>query len=215
MALGSYYGSGTLNITAGGVVTSADGDIGSSSVYSTAAATVAGAGSTWTNGYALFVNGRTGTLTIADGGTVSDVLGTIDSYGSPGATVVTVSGAGSTWTNSQSIWVGSSQSGVLNITDGGEVTSSSSSNGYVNSFIGDKSGSTGVVTVIGSGSTWTNGHEPLYWPLWHRDAKHPWRRRCDNHGGRLDLQQSFPVTIEHWQRQFPTVVRSTTTARSA
>ena len=48
-----------------------------------------------------------------------------------------------------SLYVGNSGSGVLNITNGGAV---SSDWGY----IGYSSGSTGVVTVDGTGSTWTN-----------------------------------------------------------
>jgi T5SS/PEP-CTERM-associated repeat protein len=147
-----YQGNGSLSIRDGVTVNSQGGYIG----YNTGAtgvATVDGTGSTWNNGSYLGFNvglHGDGTLNITNGGAVSNCRGFIGSCsGSTG--VVTVDGIGSTWTNGSGIDVGSSGDGTLNITGGGDV-----SDGY-DSRIGHRSGSVGVVTVDGTGSTWTIG----------------------------------------------------------
>ncbi|MPS49370.1 autotransporter domain-containing protein [Methylobacillus sp.] len=142
-------GTGTLNIEAGGAVSSGGGYIGFFS-GSTGNVTVTGPGSAWTNTIALDV-GRsgTGTLNIEAGGAVSSSDGYIGNSYSGSTGNVTVTGPGSTWTNTYSLYVGYYGTGTLNIEAGGAV---SSGNGY----IGYSSGSTGNVTVTGPGSTWTN-----------------------------------------------------------
>ena len=148
-------GTGALTIQNGGTVNNTLGIIGDQA-GSAGTATVGGAGSTWTNSSDFYVGASgSGTLTIRNGAAVSNVNGFVAAYsGSTGA--VTVDGAGSTWTNSGDLNVGASgsgtltvSSGTLNIRNGGAV-----SNGY--GFLGNDSGSTGVVTVDGTGSTWTN-----------------------------------------------------------
>ena len=63
---------------------------------------------------------------------------------------VTVDGAGSKWTNTFSLYVGrSGGNGTMNITGGGAVSNTSA-------YVGDDSGSTGMVAISGDGSTWTN-----------------------------------------------------------
>ncbi|MDY7010971.1 MAG: PEP-CTERM sorting domain-containing protein [Planctomycetota bacterium] len=143
------YGQGTLNITDGGAVSNSGGDIG---YYtgSTGVVTVAGGGSTWTNSSNIFVGiSGQGTLNITGGGSVSNVSGCIG-YEAGSAGLVTVAGSGSTWNNSSNIFVGTYGQGKLNITDGGVVSN------YSYGYIGRYSGSTGVVTVEGGGSNWTN-----------------------------------------------------------
>ncbi len=93
-----------------------------------------------------------GTLTVDAGSDLLSHEGFIGyNFGSTG--VATVDGAGSTWTNNSMLFVGNSGSGTLNITDGGGVSSSSTG------FIGNQSGSIGVATVDGAGSTWTNDND--------------------------------------------------------
>ena len=82
-------------------------------------------------------------------GVVESTWGCIG-YKSGSAGNVTVSGNGSLWANSEYLRIGSSGSGTLIITEGGEVSNSQ------NGFIGFYSGSTGEVTVSGSDSTWRN-----------------------------------------------------------
>ena len=77
---------------------------------------------------------------------------------SPGSTgTVTVSDAGSSWTNSCNLYVGYAGNGSLAISHGATVTDT---NGYIGrsdfSYYG--LGTTGTVTVDGTGSTWANSN---------------------------------------------------------
>ncbi|MBN2022265.1 MAG: PEP-CTERM sorting domain-containing protein [Pirellulales bacterium] len=146
-------GSGTLFITNGGKVSSGSTNCIGQQSGSTGEVTVDGAVSTWTNCGSLCVGSSgSGTLSITNGGGVaSDNTGYTNYIGRQSGSTgeVTVDGADSTWTNNGSLCVGSSGSGTLSINDGGTVTSSSLN------YIGERSGSTGEVTVDGPGSTWT------------------------------------------------------------
>jgi T5SS/PEP-CTERM-associated repeat protein len=86
---------------------------------------VDGAGSTWTNGGALYVgNSGSGTLSVTNGGMVTSGNGLVG-Y-APGSTgVVVVDGTGSTWTNGGTLYVGNSGSGTLSVSGGGAVTATS------------------------------------------------------------------------------------------
>lgn len=155
------FGTATMKISDGGVVSNADGYIGhtyatinSVRINSTGTVTVEGTGSTWTNDGDLYVGDRrNGTLYIQDGGTVENNEGYIGHYnGSTGK--ATVDGAGSTWTMDDILGVGFWGDGTLEITDGGSVSNTDSYIGYV--------GATGTVTVgeidsiSENESTWTN-----------------------------------------------------------
>jgi len=142
---GNYSGTGTLNIQNGGQVSNSHGYV------KRGTATVDGIGSKWTNSGSLFVGFYgTGTLNIQNGGQVSNTSGTL-CYRSSSNGTATVDGIGSKWTNSGKLYVGCSYSGTgtLNIQNGGEV-----SNTY--GFLGEDPGSSGTVTVDGTGSKWTN-----------------------------------------------------------
>lgn len=91
-----------------------------------------------------------GTLTISDGGKVFGVNNTGSIIGYFGTGTVTVKGPGSTWTNKESLRIGHNAKGTLIITDGGNVSNSTT---YISSGTDDRSN--GTVTVKGSGSTWT------------------------------------------------------------
>ncbi|WP_292437475.1 autotransporter domain-containing protein, partial [Mesorhizobium sp.] len=113
------------------------------------AATVDGAGSTWTNTSDIVVGlGGTGTLAITNAGTVTSGVGFIADY--LGATgTVTVDGAGSAWTNTGDLYVGNGGIGTIAITNGGTVMNNLG-------FVGYAGSSSGTATVDGIGSTWTN-----------------------------------------------------------
>ena len=157
-------GNGTLNITAGGtVINFYDGDcrIGYNS-GSTGVVTVDGANSKWTDGSYSSSNtyidvgySGHGTLNITGGGTVRNQNGYIG-YSSGSTGVVTVDGANSNWTNSRvgyiDFFVGCDGHGTLNVTAGGNVST-------YGSHIGANSSSTGVATVDGANSKWTNGSD--------------------------------------------------------
>jgi T5SS/PEP-CTERM-associated repeat protein/autotransporter-associated beta strand protein len=156
VALGA---SGLLTITDGGAVSDINGFIDGGNLPSpTSMVTVSGSGSKWTNSGDLYFGetasanmpGR-GTLSITAGGAVSTageaVIG--DAAGTIGT--VAVSGSGSAWTNSGNLYVGNSGTGTLLIS-GGATAISGGSNG---AYIGYAAGSNGMVTVSGSGSSWT------------------------------------------------------------
>jgi outer membrane autotransporter protein len=70
-----------------------------------------------------------------------------------GTGIVTVAGAGSTWTISDVLTVADNGTGTLSITAGGTVSSVS---GFVGGGGVDAGTGTGIVTVDGAGSRWTN-----------------------------------------------------------
>ncbi len=165
------YGTGALQITDGGAVTSDElalcgiGD----QAGSNGMATVSGPGSIWSLGGGLAVgNYGTGTLVISDGGTVSSgySFGNYIGYQAGSSGMVTVTGSGSLWTfngvaspENIALYVGESGTGTLLISNGGEVVFASYANFGGGGYIGDKAGSSGAVTVTGSGSAWTQNAE--------------------------------------------------------
>ena len=149
-------GTGTLNIMAGGIVTSSGQGIGLAA-SSNGIATVTGPGSQWSNvggvGGMIIGGSGVGSLNIENGGFVSagtnGTFGTV--VGSDGGShgQATVTGAGSQWNNSGALTVGNFGDGVLNIEAGGVVSNTTG-------FIGENAGSTGSATVSGPGSQWNN-----------------------------------------------------------
>ena len=127
-----YSGTGTLNITRGGSVTSVYTGLIGRNAGGTGTVNVDGAGSSWTNintniyvGY----NG-TGVLNITNGGTVTATYGKL-SNGAGSSGTVLVDGANSAWiltskdSANNSLYVGSKTStgsGTLTISNGGVVT---------------------------------------------------------------------------------------------
>ncbi len=90
-----------------------------------------------------------GTTLIRDGVSVESSRGYIG-YKAGATGTVTVDGSSSTWTNTYGLYVGCEGQGTLNIINGGSVSN------YSGGRIGEETGSTGVVTVDGNGSTWAN-----------------------------------------------------------
>jgi T5SS/PEP-CTERM-associated repeat protein len=93
-------------------------------------------------------NTADGSLTVSEGSTIASlhaILGVTS--GTTGT--ATITGAGSSWAMGNKLYVGLLGNGNLNITSGGTVTTGSSA------ALGFLSGSTGTVTVDGTGSAWT------------------------------------------------------------
>jgi len=159
-----YRGTASMDITAGGSVTSTTGYVGYGTIHDDTSnpgvgtALVDGAGSTWSNSAPLYVGSyyTTGTLTISNGAQVTSTYGQI---GYDTGTVVTdrsigtvnISGSTSLWNNSLDLYVGNGprSDGTLSIAGGARVNSRS---GYV----GNQTGSTGIVTIAGFNSRWVN-----------------------------------------------------------
>jgi len=134
-----YFGTGTLNILAGGRVSNITGSIGSGSN-----ALISGLGSSWQNSGRLTVGlDGAGTLRVEGGATVSSTDGVV---GSSGQGNVVLTGGGTTWTNAGQLTVGSFDVGTLRVEAGATVTSNQ---GYIGA------NSTGTVTVTGAGSKWS------------------------------------------------------------
>jgi T5SS/PEP-CTERM-associated repeat protein len=103
----------------------------------------------WISGADAYVgNTADGTLTVSDGSTLTCLHGIIG-FSSGVTGTVTVTGAGSSWATGNKLYVGLLGNGNLNITNGGTVTTGSSA------VLGVFTGSTGTVTVDGTGSAWT------------------------------------------------------------
>lgn len=143
-------GTGLLTIENGGNVLGGQAEIGDLP-GSNGLITVSGSGSQFTGAIAIG-NYGTGTLSVTDGGLVSDgnddgecYIG--DQAGSIG--LVAISGSGSTWETGFSTSIGNLGTGTLLISDGGVV-----SNSYI-AYVGEQAGSSGVVSVSGTGSAWT------------------------------------------------------------
>ena len=148
--LGVGYGaSSTLDVRNGAVVYSYSGYLGYNS-GSSGTATVDGPGSNWVNFFSLYVgNSGTGTLNVINGGTATSTASySYLGYASGSTGTVTVDGVGSNW-NAGFLYIGNSGSGTLNITQCGSVDCGSSE-----AYLGYNSGSSGTVTVDGSGSKW-------------------------------------------------------------
>ncbi len=144
----SYSSDGAMIVDGDSDIVSRDGYVGWL-LGVTGAATVDGAGSSWTNAEDLYLGyAGSGTLDITDGGAVSSsdyVLGKL--LGGRG--YITVDGAGSTLTADSILRVGGLGGGTVTVTGGGTIASGAGN-------LGDYAGATGEVTVEGAGSTWTN-----------------------------------------------------------
>ena len=137
---------GTLNITAGGLVTNVNGALGTDT-FGHGFVNVSGAGSKWINSGQLTVGDigeATGHVTIENGGTVSNTNGIIGKEGvfsifAASVGTVDVMGPGTTWTNSGDLSVGRGGIGTLSVAGGGAVSNNigyvgyaPDSEGYVN-----------------------------------------------------------------------------------
>nr|WP_242697543.1 autotransporter outer membrane beta-barrel domain-containing protein [Bordetella petrii] len=146
---------GTLDIDAGGEVSSIDTYIGNQNgavgALTVSGSDASGDASTWTSSGQAIIgveSGANGTLNILNGGVVRGDTATIGrDNGSTG--VATVVGPGSSWTLSTAtaFVIGSGGSGTLLISDGGTVHSGQGVIGWVN-------GSDGHVTVSGPATVW-------------------------------------------------------------
>ncbi len=109
---------------------------------------------TWTSDIDGYI-GKTGngTLDINAGSDISTGYGYIG-YGAGVSGTVMLEGSGSEWINKSGLKIGSSGNGSLHISGGALATQRIS--GWGHNYVGYETGSTGIVTVDGRGSRWTN-----------------------------------------------------------
>lgn len=143
---GLQISSSTFTIQNGGAVSSDGGFIGNGSTI-----LIDGVGSNWiARGQFEVGHSAEGSLIIRNGGKVSSNFSMIGSFSSHGDGVVLVDGVGSTWgsdDNRQYLYVGTSDTGTLNIFHGGVVSSFAAG-------VAVGAASRGTVTVDGVGSAW-------------------------------------------------------------
>ena len=143
-------GSGSLEITDGAAVTSANSNYIGQNTGGKGVVTVSGANSEWMNsGTFLIGYSGSGSLEVTDGAAVSSAYFAYIGQNPSGEGVVTVSGENSEWVNPGGFAMGYSGSGSLEITDGATVTNGN----HVQ--MGVNTSGKGVVTVSGEGSIWT------------------------------------------------------------
>ncbi len=191
-------GNGTLDIAAGASVTSGTGYIGDSD-NGVGIITVDGEGSTWTvnGGLKVGIRGK-GTLNITNGGTVTSGgawIGASSTNSNPvKVNTVNVGGEGSNWTVGGTLFVGGDDygTGVLNITNGGRVSSTAGRIGYKG---------WGTATVTGANSIWTIRAETEEGtPIWADDAlvigfKTPGSLTVAD-GGEVDVTGGIQIAVE-------------------
>ncbi len=123
-------GQGYLNVLSGSDVFSAN-TILANGTLTTGEALVSGVGSTWTNtGSMLVGGGGVGTLDILSGGHVESASASVSNLASAAGSTVNVDGSGSEWSVSGDLYLGYGASGLLNITNDGNVALGAAYLGY-------------------------------------------------------------------------------------
>lgn len=146
-----YSGSGSLNVTSGGNVTSAESILLGVNASATAFVSIDGTGSKITASSAFDV-GQNGDaeLVVTNGGELSSSQSSVgQAAGSVGT--VTLDGAGTKWTSPSLIWVGSQGEGSLRLSGGATASTS-------NAQFGVYAGSIGSLTVTDPGSVFQNSN---------------------------------------------------------
>jgi uncharacterized repeat protein (TIGR01451 family) len=150
------YGNGTLDITNGGTVTDYYGYIAyfpESPGRSTGTVNVDGAGSNWSHDSTLHVgDSGDGVLNVTNGGAVTNGEGYLG-FNFDATGTASIDGTGSSWTNFGFFYIGNNGDGTLDVTNGGALNSFGSF-----AYVGYAAQSTGIATIDGAGSLWTNGH---------------------------------------------------------
>lgn len=150
--VGFIFTDGTLNIQSGSAVTSTYGYIG---YAANGTVNVNGAGSTWTNLNELRLGNyysSIGQLNLTGGASASadsTVFGTASSSAQGN---ISIDGAGSSFTTGY-FYLGESGSGSLSVTGGGTFATTVT---WMSNHVGYNAGSSGAITVSGTGSTFTN-----------------------------------------------------------
>ena len=141
-------GAGRLNITGGGRVINSVGFIGEEN-GGQGVLSVFGANSAWIGSGTLFVGADGEAVVEIGAGGLVQAAGVFIGASAGGFGNILVDGANAKLTSTGALSIGRQGTGVLNLRSGGRVTNSSLAR------IAESAGSTGTVTVSGSGSQWT------------------------------------------------------------
>jgi len=150
-----FNGAGNqLLVSNGGVLSGQSGDVGFNDSSSNNVAVVTGAGSAWSNTYALSFgyNGAGNQLAVSNAGLLQSAFGFVGGGGVSGSNnTVSVAGAGSIWINTGELRIGNGAEGnQLLVSGGGAVRSGQGALG------GNVFGSNNLALITGPGSVWSN-----------------------------------------------------------
>ncbi len=152
--LGYQTGSGSLTISGGSSVKARTVYLGNLTGL-TGTVSITGSGSTF-QAYTLYAgNSGIGQIAVTSGGSLSTNAYAYLGYNAGSTGTVTVDGTGSTFSNAWPLFVGYSGIGSVSVTNGAALTSGADTTGAAG-YLGYNAGSTGTVTVDGTGSKWTN-----------------------------------------------------------
>ncbi|MBN1396386.1 MAG: hypothetical protein JW959_15280 [Pirellulales bacterium] len=148
-----YVNDGSIAVTDKGTGASGNSYIGQG-IDNPATITVSGSGSSWNFFYIdkkgiRIGSSSTGILNVINGGSVTSSAYCFIGYRDDVCGYATVDGDGSNWSCLRNLTVGYNGRGILKVTDGGTLSTSSGDIGYGASSIGN------VATVSGDGSSWT------------------------------------------------------------
>ena len=140
------FGTGTLNVSGGGMLATTRGAVLGDLSGSAGNVTISGLGSQWVDSGSGYFAVREGLLTVQNGGqaTTSNTLYVGDYSGSSGT--VAVNGSGSHLAAGAAV-IGQYGSGAMNISNGGVVNDAGV-------WLAANAGGAGSVTVTGAGSQW-------------------------------------------------------------
>ncbi|MBI5426333.1 MAG: autotransporter-associated beta strand repeat-containing protein [Opitutae bacterium] len=153
--VGFIFTDGTLNIQSGSAVTNTYGYIG---YAANGTVNVDGAGSTWTNLNELRLGNyysSIGQLNLTGGATASADLTVFGTASSNSQGKISIDGPGSSFTTGY-FYLGESGSGSLSVTGGGTFATTVT---WTSNHVGHNAGSSGAITVSGTGSTFTNASD--------------------------------------------------------
>lgn len=145
-------GVGLVSMQAGADMTSGSAYVGNTATGN-GTVEITGAGSTWVNSGSLVIGSTgTGTVKVLDGGSVTAgtfiALGRLPAGAARSSGTLIVDGPGSQFTGSTQMVVGGSGDGTVQISNGGRMDIAGSV------VIAEQVGSTGTVSVNGTGSEW-------------------------------------------------------------
>ncbi|MEN3931263.1 autotransporter outer membrane beta-barrel domain-containing protein [Microvirga sp. W0021] len=153
--VGHTFSSGRVTLTNGALLSTRDGYVGYSlnnTAFNTASVIIS-SGSSWVNSNSFIVGytNRNAEVVVDTFGQISSQIAVVGYTNGKGT--VTIDGVGSQWTNADKLSIGQTGgTGILNIRNGGVVSST-------NSVVGDTLNSIGTVTVTGQGSLLTNSQK--------------------------------------------------------
>jgi fibronectin-binding autotransporter adhesin len=153
VALVGSVGAGTLTFQNGGTGSGPGQLVLGGSAGSSGTVVITGSGSSWQSANSISVGeAGTGSLTVSEGGSLdtgADTNGLSASIGTKSTGIGTVTLNSGDWVASGTLMIGNAGTGTLSLLEGATAVTGAA-------VLGASAGSSGSVSVSGTGSTWTN-----------------------------------------------------------